>query len=333
MNIEDKVSFLRQATHYPDQPENIEVVETHMSLVFLTDQWVYKLKKPVCFDFIDFSTLEARHHNCENEVRLNRRLAGNVYQGVVPLNLKADGQLELGGKGNPVEWLVKMIRLPRERMLDQMIEKNMVQESDVQRFSSILANFYSQATPVPMSSKAYRQRFENAIHANHTQLSKTNYGLEFKQVEAVSQRLQNFLIRKPGLFDTRVKYHRIIEAHGDLRPEHICLIDPPVFIDCLEFNRSFRLLDPADELAFLAMACERAGAAFIGEIAFETYRTISNDQPEQLLVCFYKVFRAQLRATLSIVHLDDHPRDSHSKWIKQSNSYLDLATDYLDELA
>ncbi|MCK5480722.1 MAG: hypothetical protein KAJ06_06235, partial [Gammaproteobacteria bacterium] len=124
----------------------------------------------------------------------------------------------------------------------------------------------------------------------------------------------------------------IVEAHGDLRPEHICLTDPPVFIDCLEFNRRFRLLDTADELAFLAMECEHAGAPFIGPVLFETYRQCSGDDPPQLLVCFYKAYRAQMRAKLSIRHLGSCDYGDADKWVQRTKAYLHLAARYAGEL-
>jgi len=327
VDIEDKVAFLRQASAYPDHPHAVEVVETHMSWVFLTDRLVYKMKKPVRYDFLDFSTLQRRRHDCEEEVRLNRRLAADIYLGVVPLTRERDNRLALAGNGEPVEWLVKMVRLPADRMLDRMIEAHTAGDAEVERFAGILADFYKRAAPVPMSGESYRQRFEEAIHTHHQQLRAQGY--ELAAAETVSAGLLAFLARKPQLLDARARQQRIVEAHGDLRPEHVCLIEPPVFIDCLEFNRAFRLLDPADELAFLAMECERAGAAFIADVLFETYTRTVGDRPEPLLVCFYKAFRAQLRAALSIAHIGDHPRGPPSKWIEQTAAYLRLALEYL----
>lgn len=334
MDIEDKVAFLSQATAYPDHPENVDVVETHMSWVFLTDRWVYKLKKPVRYDFLDFSSLPRRQRNCEEEVRLNRRLAEDVYQGVIALTRERDGALQLAGSGEPVEWLVKMRRLPHERMLDHLIEARAVPADAVERVALKLAAFYKQASPVAITAEAYRRRLANAVLAHHRALAASDCGLSAAQLDAVKQGLIDFLARYPALFDARVGAGRIIEAHGDLRPEHICLIDPPVIIDCLEFNRAFRELDPADELAFLAMECERAGAGFIEGIVFKTYARHCADQPEPALIRFYKAFRAQLRAKLSASHLLDHrPRDAYARWVKKSRSYLDLAAACVDGLS
>ena len=144
--------------------------------------------------------------------------------------------------------------------------------------------------------------------------------------------LLDFLAHRPQLLEARAQQQHIVEAHGDLRPEHLCLIETPVFIDCLEFNRAFRLLDPADELAFLAMECEYAGAAFAGDIVFETCTGLMHDHPDPQLVTFYKAFRAQLRAALCIAHIGDHPRGPASKWISKTEAYLRLAMACIERL-
>jgi aminoglycoside phosphotransferase family enzyme len=129
IDISTKVAFLRQSASYPGHPSGVDVIQTHMSWVFLTDRLVYKLKKPVRFEFLDFSTLERRHHDCQEEVRLNRRLAQGVYLGVTPLTVDAAGRLHLNGEGEAADWLVKMQRLPRERMLDHAIATGRADEA------------------------------------------------------------------------------------------------------------------------------------------------------------------------------------------------------------
>lgn len=327
-----KVAFLRRPASYPEQPLSVDVVQTHMSWVFLTDHLVYKLKKPVCFEYLDFSTLQRRHHDCLEEVRLNRRLAPGVYLGAVPLTVNASGRLQLEGEGEAVDWLVKMQRLPREWMLDQVITSGHVEESAVRTVARLLAGFYCQAEPVNMTTRDYRQRFEQNIHAYTNALLEAAYGLPHHQITLIGRVLQQFLSDQAQRFDARVSKQCIVEAHGDLRPEHICLSDPPVIIDCLEFNRALRILDPADELAFLALECEQAGAPLIGRIVFDTYRQLSHDDPAPSLVRFYKALHALLRAKLSIRHLDDHDAGEHHKWIQRAQDYLRLAQHYAGKL-
>lgn len=325
----DKVAFLRRPESYGSAPGTVEVIETHMSWVFLAGDLVYKLKKPVRYEFLDFSTPEARHHDCEEEVRLNRRLAPDVYLDVVPLVITAGAALQLGGDGRPLDWLVKMRRLPRQLMLDQAIRAGTATASDVRRCILALAAFYRGCTPVAMDARQYRQRFIDGVRATRRALEAPEYGLPPDTLREVSSAQLAFLKQNVPLLEQRVNEQRIVEGHGDLRPEHVCLDEPPLFIDCLEFNREWRLVDPADELAYLALECEHAGAAFIGEAAFAAYREGTGDDPAGPLIRFYKSYRAGIRAKLSAWHLRDHPgADDRRKWQDRARRYLELARRY-----
>ena len=326
VTLRDKVSHLSRPESYLEHPAAVEVMQTHMSCVFLTTHHAWKLKKPVRHDFLDFSTLEARRADCEEELRLNRRLAPDVYLEVVPLVLTPQGALQLAGDGPAVEWLVKMRRLPEDAMLDHAIRRGAVTRQDVRRFALALAGFYRGAEPVVLDAVQYRSRLERDIRANRDGLSPPEFSMPAARVESVTAWLLAFLSRGASLFDARVTDRRIVEGHGDLRPEHVCLGPEPVFIDCLEFNRDWRVLDPADELAYLAMECEYAGAPWIGEVVFETYREATGDAPPLPLVQFHKAHRAVLRAKLSAWHLKDHPDlADQGKWIARAQRYLELA--------
>ncbi len=323
-----KVAFLRRPESYPERPAQVETIETHMSWVFLTGRHVYKLHKPIRTGYLDFSTLEKRRRDCEEEIRLNRQLAPGVYLGIVALIQRADGSLALEGKGKTVEWLVKMRQLPRERMLDIRISQQTVTTAEVDRFARVLVKFYQQATPEPLPKETYLRRFIEEIRLNHRILLTADRDLEPGRLEQLRDRLLEFIPQHETLLEESAC--RVIEAHGDLRPEHICLTEPPLFIDRLEFNRGFRLLDPVEELAFLAMECELEGAAWIGERVFLIHRLLSGVQPAPELVTFFKAFRAHLRARLSASHLTDHPpRDSVRKWLDKTQAYLGLAWHHL----
>jgi aminoglycoside phosphotransferase family enzyme len=291
-----KVRFLTEPRNYPGATPRVETIETHMSWVFLTDRHAWKLKKPVHQSYLDFSTAAARRHYCAEEVRLNRRLTQDVYLEAVPLTVDADGKLRLGPHGRVVDWLVKMRRLPAERMLDHMIRSGSVQADDVRRIVGTLCRFYRDCTPVPMGESEYRERFAAGIAGNMTELSATEFALPIVTIETVCARQRAFLERAAALFDARARGGRIVEAHGDLRPEHICLERQPQIIDCLEFSLDFRLLDTADELAFLALECERLSAAWMRQSGTETYTDLSSDAPADALLHFYQSFRACVRA-------------------------------------
>lgn len=329
ITLREKVSHLSRPESYPEKPATVEVVQTHMSVVFLTGQHAWKLKKPVRHDFLDFSTLEARRADCEEELRLNRRLAPDVYLAVVPLAVTPQGALRLGGDGVPVEWLVKMRRLPSQLMLDDAIRHGNVTRHDIRRLTLVLADFYRRAEPVALDPAQYRRRLERDIRANQDGLAPPVYSMPAGLVQSVTASQLAFLAREAPLFDLRIAHRRIVEGHGDLRPEHVCLGPEPLFIDCLEFNREWRLLDPADELSYLAMECEYAGASWIGEVVFETYREATGDDPPPLLVRFYKAYRATVRARLSAWHLKDHPDPAdQGKWVARAQRYLELADRY-----
>ncbi|MBI4204663.1 MAG: hypothetical protein HY527_06525 [Betaproteobacteria bacterium] len=327
-SIDEKVAFLRSTDAYPTPPAAVEVIETHMSWVFLTGERVYKLKKPVRYAFLDFSTLEARRRNCEREVRLNRRLAADVYYGIVALVMTGDGRLRLDGDGPVVDWLVKMRRLPAQRMLDAAIRANTVRAEDIRKLTRFLTDFYQRSAPVEMGAAEYRARFADDIRANRAELIAPHYELSAPQVERLADAQHRFLRQHGDVLERRAHDEKIIDAHGDLRPEHICLTVEPRIIDCLEFKREFRLLDPVDELAYLAMECERLGAGSVGDQILRQYLDTTGDAPPDELIRFYKAFRACLRARIAIWHIADHEVRDTEKWRRRANDYLQLAESY-----
>ncbi len=301
-----------------------------MSWVFLGPRFVHKLKKPVRYEFLDFSTLEARRRDCEREVRLNRRLAEDIYLGTVALRVDEHGGLALGDGGMIVDWLVKMRRLPSARMLDMAIQSHTVSGEDVSRVGRVLIEFYRHiAAPIVLAPKAYRQRFAADIGSNSTALGKAQLGLPQTQLKRLAAAQQRFVTEQGELLEQRAQDARIVEAHGDLRPEHICLLREPVVIDCLEFNRELRILDPVDELSYLALECERLGAAGIGKQVLHHYAEVTGDHSPAQLIDFYKLFRACLRAKIALWHTDDHDVRDHDKWRARAREYLDLAVRYL----
>jgi aminoglycoside phosphotransferase family enzyme len=330
--LEAKVRALSDPANYPEAPRTLEAHETHMSWVFLTEHHAYKLKKPVRYDFLDFSTLEKRHADCEAEVRLNRRFAPDVYLGVVALTVDANGSLRLDGNGKPIEWLVKMRRLPAVHMLDQRIRAGHLDNAEIRQVARRLAEIYRQCEPQTFAAGAYRARFAAAIELNRRELARPEFDLPSAAMAAAHAAQVDFLAHDAALLDARVASNRIVEGHGDLRPEHVCLEPVPVIIDCLEFNREFRIVDPADELAFLAMECASLGAPDAGELLASTCLAAMGDQPPARLVTFYKLFRAMMRARLAIWHLHELQPKDWTKWRQSAQTYLALAEAYAREL-
>ena len=330
--FEQKLRFLLRRESYPENPLRVESIETHMSWVFLTETHAYKLKKPVRYDFLDFSTLEARKFDSEEEVRLNQRLAPSVYLGVLPLTLDSTGALEMGGDGTIVDWLVKMRRLPTDQMLAYGIRQGVITQEDLKRAAMLLSKFYLSSTPVSMTETEYLDRFNRYVNANLRELLDSRYQLPQDIVADITTAQLVFLKEDSELLKERVQGGKIIEAHGDLRPEHICLGPEPVVIDCLEFNREYRILDIVDELAFLAMECDRLDALSVGRLFIDTYSEVSGDKPPQRLLDFYKSYRAMLRAKIALWHLNDSGAGDPKRWTNLAREYLFLAAVYTQGL-
>ncbi len=330
VSLEAKLGFLGRPDAYPEAPSRVDAVETHMSWVFLTDAHAYKLKKPVRYDYLDFSTVEARRLDCVVEVRLNRRLAPEIYLGVVPLAVDAAGRLSLGGAGDTVDWLVRMRRLPADCMLDHLLRKGAVEHADIIQLARRLARFYALLPAEPFTSGAYRQSLAGRIKDNLRELGSPEFGLPRKVLAGLARFQLDFLQRHAEWFDQRVQAGRILEGHGDLRPEHVGLLAEPVVIDCLEFKREYRILDPADEMAYLALECERLHAPHVARWLLDGYAEASGDAPPAALLHFYQSCRAMLRAKLALWHLRDDGRHPPEKWLATASDYLERAQRHAD---
>lgn len=323
--IEEKLRFLSAASSYPHAPLSVSVVETHMSHVFLAGDKVYKLKKPVRYPFLDFSTLAARERNCREEARLNRRLAADVYLGVLPLTYDARGGLALGGDGAIVDWLVEMRRLPQEAMLDRLIRDGRLTEARIDAICETLADFYRRAERSSITAQDYAMRFFREQEKNRDILTRRDFALDHGRTPVLLDLLDARLAASRSLLEERVSSGHIVDGHGDLRPEHICLREPIAIFDCLEFNVELRQVDPFDELAFLGIECALLGASTLGARLVEKVARRLGWEPPRQLVSLYGAWRAALRARLCVAHLLDAAPREPAKWEPLATRYLDLA--------
>lgn len=329
-----KVAFLADPASYPGRPPpRIEVIETHLSWIFLGGARVLKLKKPTRGELFDLTTPEARRQNAESELRLNRRLAPETYLGIVPLALSSDGRLALGREGAIVDWLVEMRRLPVGDMLDSRLAERRWHPTEIRRLGDRLADFYARARPVPMSALAFFGRVRRECAASVEAFARIGQRDLEARAARIARRLLGFLSRRRLLFLHRLRAGRFVEGHGDLRPEHVALRARVEIIDCLEFSRALRLLDPVDELAFLGLECARLGAPLLEPILFARYRRRTGDAPAPELVAFYGAYRALIRARLAIGHLEDEGMADAAKWRGRASAYLALAGARLPRLA
>lgn len=303
----------------------VELKQTHISWVFLADDHVYKLKKPVKFEFLDFSTVEQRRQACEDELRLNRRLATDIYLDVLPLYAKQSGEPTWEPSGDPIDWVVHMRRMPDDRMMDSLMERDTVTQADIAAVAKLLAGFYCSLPALKIEPRAYRQRIEAHVRSNHQDMIDKHQHLSAILVRRITSSLLRMLLRESTIFDRRVSAGRVIEGHGDLRPEHVCLTELPAIFDCVEFSTDFRTIDIADELSFFAMECDYLGVNAIGQAIIEQCTTALKDDVPTQLINFYKSYRACVRskvAALRSVQLEGHAAlDAH----RQAEGYLQLA--------
>lgn len=316
VDLAAKLAFLRsQGT----LDHAIECVETHMAYVFLSEHRAWKLKKPVRLPYLDHSSLEQRRHSCVQEARLGRRLAASVYQEVVPL-VAGPGGLAIDGAGEIVDWLVVMRRLPAARMLPRMLADGTATPAGAEALGDVLAAFYRGAAPAPWSGAEYRRRLRDTAIAEAGEL--VERGAPRSTIAAIVQAQLAGVERDAGALDARIAEGRVIDAHGDLRPEHVCLESPPVVIDPLEFDDELRLLDAVSELAFFALECERLRATWFGHRVLARYVERSADRAPPALIALYRSQHALTRALIALRHIDDAAPADQARWRARADEYL-----------
>lgn len=327
------VAFLRRPESYDEPTRTVAVVETHISWVFLTDTRAYKLKKRVCFDFLDFSTLQARRHACREEVRLNRRLASGVYLGIEPIVVDGNGRLRIGGEGEVIDWIVVMRRLDTGQSLERLIESGQLDEGRIEQLAERLATFYEHAAPLFVRSDEYLAAIQDHVRANREELLEASHGLPEPLVKRVHTAQLTWLLTERRQLEDRVCDGRIVDGHGDLRPEHVIFDESqPVVFDCIEFSEEFRRVDVADELSFLAMECDYLGASHVGRRVLEAYCAVSRDRPGDALLSFYKCYRACVRGKVAALRAGQHGGRRHDAAQREAIEYLRLADRYAGRL-
>jgi len=331
MDVSSLQKALLHPEIYPDRPPLIKFVETHISLLCLTGNHVYKLKKPVDFGFLDFTSLEKRKFFCEEEVRLNRRLSPALYLGVVKITKEGE-RIHLEGKGEPVEYAVKMKQIPEEKLMDKLLEKKRVTPKMIEAVSEKLVQFYIAAeTNDVIKSFAKPERVKQDTDENFEQTEKyIDVAVPRKVYEEVKNKTNNFLRMNGKIFERRIASDRIRDCHGDLRLEHIFWGDEISIFDCIEFNQRFRYTDVAADIAFLAMDLDYHGREDLNEHLIRAYVGESGDHELMEVLDFYKCYRAYVRGKVESFRLDDPhiPEGEKKEALKRAQKYFDLAHRY-----
>jgi len=316
---------------YPHSPQEVKLVQTQISVVFLAGDYVYKVKKPVDFGFLDFTTLEKRLYYCQQEVTLNRRLCPDAYLGVVAITKEGD-TISVEGSGTEVEYAVKMRPLPHQRMMDVLLHNNEITTEMLERVAVKLANFHREAELSKQQAAiggldTVTFNIEENFEQTKDYVNKT---ITTEQYETIKNYSYAFLKENAGLFSKRVKDSRIRDCHGDLHAAHICFNDGLCIYDCIEFSDRFRYIDVASEVAFLAMDLDFHGHPDLAKKFIEYYVKASGDEELLRLLNFYKCYRAYVRGKVEGFKLEDPhiSEEEKSRTLTIARRYFGLAESY-----
>ncbi len=324
-NLPAYIRALLQPGAYAHPVDEVRLVQTHISFVLLAGEYVYKFKKPVDFGFLDFSTLDRRHHCCEQEVRLNRRLCPDIYLGVVEVRCQ-DGEYGLDGEGEIVEYGVRMVRMPEERMMVRVIEAGLLGREQIDAIVDVLVPFYRQAAhSSEIDSFGTAEAVAVNVLENFEQTEsfiRDSGPLSREQFDRISGYARGVLAHDE-LFEERIRAGRIRDCHGDLYSANICLADKVYIYDCIEFNDRFRYCDVASDVAFLAMDLDFHGLSDLGAHFIERFATRAGDDGLGAMLDFYKCYRAYVRGKIGLFTAADPAVDEP---VRQAN--LDAAARY-----
>lgn len=326
------VDSLTKAEFYPHGPSSVELIQTHISYIFIAGEYVYKVKKDVDFGFLDFTTLEKRKYYCEEELRLNRRLAPDIYLDVMPIYEDGHGNLHIKNGETIVDYAVVMKKIPEERMLNRLLKKEEVGKSVMSDIARKISEFHKDAATGGKIDQI--GGFETVRHNHEENFQQTESYIDItipkSRYSFIKSYVNNFLKKNRSLFEKRVAEHRIRDCHGDLHLQHICIADDILIFDCIEFNERFRYLDVAAEISFLAMDLDYNGYPQYGKAFIDAYLKYSNDSEIVTLLNFYKCYFAYVRGKVIGFRINDRSIDEGEREmaIDTASLYFDLAYRY-----
>ena len=328
--LEDILSAMSDPAFYPHAVSRLEIRHTHMSAVFLTGQWVYKLKKPRNLGFLDFRSLPDRGRYCRREVELNGRLSSGVYADVVSIRTDGQGNLSLGPGGRVVEYAVRMRQLPEEANLGRLLETGGFTDDLLEALGRTLAGFYVGALRSPdIDAFGDPELIRFNMEENFEQIAPFAAGLlDAEKWEFVRQVSRAFWKDHQGLFLHRVRSGRIRDGHGDLRTDHVYFHDGIQIIDCIEFNDRFRYGDAALDLSFLKMDLDRLGHPEISRRLLAAYARAAGDPEIYALADFYAAYRALVRLKVACMSANQAETGDLTALRRETGAYLDLAFQY-----
>lgn len=326
------IKSLLKPDAYPEPTESVRLVQTHVSYIFITDNFAYKIKKAVDLGFLNFTSIDRRRFYCNEEVRLNRRLCPDIYLDVVELRESPSG-LTFCGEGKVVDYAVLMKRLPEERMLDRMLSEGKVTEKDIRSIAGAVAGFHLKAErggaideygTVAAVLRNWEENFHQVGNCPGASIPE-------RDLSMIRTFVETFISENESVFAERLKSGFIRDCDGDIHIENICMTEPPCIFDCIEFNDRFRYSDTAADIAFFLMDLDFHGKSVLSGPFLDEYCNMTGDRGLFQVLDFYMVYRAFVRGKVESLK-QNSPAIPVSEKInagKKAERYFRLARGYI----
>ncbi|HKI88209.1 MAG TPA: hypothetical protein VKA38_04220 [Draconibacterium sp.] len=317
----------------PGDCSNAEIKETHISWIILTKQFAYKIKRPVHYSFLDFSSSEKRKFFCAEELWLNRRMEPEMYLDVLPVT-KNLVIVEGEPKTEVIDYALKMKRMDNSKEMDAMLRENKVTEQHIEKLAEKIVRFHKDCKVVKNAFHTLNFHEKFADLQNHADLVSENLGEKWKEkIDNCVDKSFKYLNSIRNLSNERVisGFHR--DCHGDLNARNIFLYDEPVVFDCIEFNREYRQIDVLNDIAFLCVDLDFFGRSDYSELFYKKYLDYSGweDVPEtRQLFLYYKSYRANVRAKVTLLSAKNKKPDNAEKELNDAGKYIDLMEAYME---
>ncbi|AGZ33542.1 MULTISPECIES: bifunctional aminoglycoside phosphotransferase/ATP-binding protein [unclassified Pseudomonas] len=325
------INALQNPALYPHPVDGFQLIETHISWVLLTGEYAYKVKKPMNFGFLDFTSLDKRQHFCNEELRLNQRLTDGLYLEVLPITGTAEAP-QIGGEGEAIEYVLKMRQFPQGQMLNTLQANGELNAGHIDQMARQIAEFHLQAPKVPVDHPLGTPDSVMApVEQNFEQIRPfLTDKADLQQLDNLQAWAHSSFERLHSLLEQRKAKGFIRECHGDIHLGNATLIDGKVVIfDCIEFNEPFRLTDVYADVGFLAMDLEDRGLKCLSRRFISQYLELTGDYEGLELLNFYKAYRALVRAKVALFSLPaDADGVQRATTLRTYRNYANLAESY-----
>lgn len=333
---QEEISRLISGGKFPEVTEERELLETHISWVIICDQFVYKIKKPIKYSFLDFSTLELRKHFCERELELNQRFAPNVYLDVLPI-YETNGGFQIGSKSPTIiDYTLKMRKLEPEKRMDLLVSKNKISAEDIKNLAGRITDFHKTATLIYEKDVLDIQKKFNDLADERKFLSQKLNADCGTLIEQAVKTSDTFLGRNENLLRERLNSGFVRDVHGDLHTRNIFLLPKPQPFDCIEFNDAYRQIDILNEIAFLCMDLDALGRDDLSDLFLAQYNLllpVIRNEAERKLFIYFKSYRANVRAKVNSLRAKSaSSKTDKIKALAEVRRYLTLMRRYLKSL-